>query len=142
MKALHPYLHFNDNCREAFAFYKSVFGGDFAMMMDFTQLPPSEGFTCDEDEKEKVMHVGIPVGTSQLMGSDVPRAMGGVTTGDNFSISIEAESDEEADSLFAALSEGGQVKMPMAQMFWGSYFGMCTDRFGINWMVSHDRGQA
>lgn len=135
--ALNPYLTFSDNCEEAFNFYKSVFGGDFAVVMRFSDSPPE--YAPSEAEKNKIMHVALPIGNgSMLMGSDSPAHMGGVTAGNNFSIAIAADSEADADKLFAGLSAGGNATMPLAKQFWGSYFGMLTDKFGVNWMVSYD----
>ncbi|MBT8296149.1 MAG: VOC family protein [Gramella sp.] len=135
------YLTFDGNCREAFEFYKSVFGGDFPQVSTFAEMPPQEGLPpVPDDEKEKIMHVSLPISEeTALMGSDT----GGewakhYKKGNNFSISVNAENHEEADRIFKALSKDGQVTMPMDKTFWGSYFGMLTDKFGINWMVSFD----
>ena len=137
---LNTYLNFRGNCREAFEFYRSVFGGDFLMMSSFWEAPP--GTEISEEEMDDVMHVSLPVGDSILMGSDIPSGFGPpVVEGNNFSVSIGTESREQTDDLFAKLSEGGRVTMPLADMFWGSYFGSCTDKFGINWMVSCDAPQ-
>ena len=137
---LNTYLNFRGNCREAFEFDRSVFGGDFLMMSSFREAPP--GTEIPEEEMDDVMHVSLPVGDSILMGSDIPTGFGPpVVEGNNFSVSIGTESREQTDDLFAKLSEGGRVTMPLADMFWGAYFGSCTDRFGINWMVSCDTPQ-
>lgn len=137
MATTNTYLNFNGNCEEAFTFYKSVFGGEFTYIGKFGDMPPQEGYTVPAADANKVMHVSLPIGTSILMGSDT----GGdwapsFVQGNNFSISISANSKAEADNLFGGLSAGGQVTMPMAQTFWGDYFGMFTDKFGVNWMVS------
>ncbi|MBC9911825.1 VOC family protein [Chitinophaga varians] len=136
--ALNPYLNFSGNCEDAFNFYKSVFGGDFAVVMRFSDSPPE--YAPAENEKNKIMHVSLPIGNgSVLMGSDVPEHMGGaVTSGTNFAIAITADSEADADKLFGGLSAGGNATMPMAKQFWGSYFGMLTDKFGVSWMVSYD----
>ncbi|WHT39039.1 VOC family protein [Myroides sp. mNGS23_01] len=139
MATVHTYLNFDGNCEEAFNFYKSVFGGAFTYIGRLGEMPPQEGFTVPEADKNKIMHVSLPIGNTVLMGSDT----GGDCTptfvqGNNFSISINAESKEEADRLFSAISAGGQIIMPMDQMFWGAYFGMATDKFGVNWMVNFD----
>ena len=134
---LNVYLHFRVGCREAFEFYRSVFGGEFDIFQTFGDGPPDMG--VPDEERDNVMHVSYRIGESVLMGSDVPSAFGpSPEQGNNFSISYSAQSREESDALFAKLSEGGVVTMPLQDMFWGSYFGSCTDRFGINWMVSFD----
>ena len=137
---LNTYLTFEDNCREAFDFYRSVFGGEFDAMETFRGGPPDMG--VPEEELDRIMHVSLPIGSSVLMGSDSSSVFGpGPVTGTNFSISFEAESREDADDKFAKLSEGGRVTMPMGVMFWGSYFGSCVDKFGIAWQVISDHGQ-
>ena len=137
MSTINPYLNFNGNCEEAFNFYKSVFGGDFAMVMRFKDVPPE--FQMPGSEGEKIMHISFPIGANSIMGSDTPSNMDKTKFGNNISISISAESKDEADRLFAGLSKGGKVIMPMDNAFWGSYFGMFTDRFDINWMISFDK---
>ncbi len=142
MKSLNPYLTFDGNCEEAFNFYKSVFEIEFEFFGRFSEMPPQEGVTLSEEEMNRVMHVAIKVGENTLMGSD---SGGGwapeMAVGNNFSLSIATESKEEADHLFGKLSEGGKITMPMDQTFWGDYFGMCTDKFDINWMISYNENQ-
>ena len=139
MATTNTYLNFNGNCEEAFNFYKSVFGGDFTYIGRFGEMPPSDEYPVSEADKNKVMHVSLPIGTSVLMGSDNGEQYeSSFLKGNNFSVSINADSREEADKLFNGLSEGGQATMPMCETFWGAYFGMFTDKFGINWMVNHD----
>lgn len=143
MISINPYLTFPGNCEEAFLFYKSVFGGEFPFMGRFKDMPPMDGKSVPENEKEKIMHVSLPIGNNSiLMGSDSSEAFGHATViGNNFSISVNAGTDEQADQLFNGLSAGGQVTMPMSKTFWGSYFGMLTDKFGIQWMVSHEEAK-
>ncbi len=132
---LSTYLHFNGNCREAFEFYRSVFGGEFEMLSTFADMPPDMG--VPEDERDNVMHVSFPIGSSVLMGSDTPSTFGPpAEMGSNFSITYSSASREETDDLFARISEGGAVTMPLADMFWGAYFGACTDKFGVNWQFN------
>ena len=115
---LNTYLHFNGNCREAFEFYRSVFGGEFAILETFRNGPPDMGLP--EEELDNIMHVSYPVGSSVLMGSDVPSVFGPPTVmGSNFSISYSTRTKEETDELFAKISAGGKVTMPPADMFWG-----------------------
>ena len=133
--ALSTYLTFDGNCREAFEFYRSVFGGDFSECLTFAEGPPD--LPVSEEEKSRVMHVALPIGSSILMGSDTFSLNPPVAVGNNFSISIDADGRERCDELFAKLSDGGSVMMPLQDVFWGAYFGQCTDRFGINWMVSY-----
>jgi len=140
MPALNPYLHFNGNAEEAFNFYKSVFGGEFATVMRFKDVPAEYKSPAHEDNK--IMHMALPIaGGSVLMGSDVPDAMGKVSIGTNFTISISASSKQEADKLFNGLSAGGNVVMPMSDAFWGSYFGMFNDKYGVGWMINFDPNQ-
>ncbi|MFP3591299.1 VOC family protein [Chryseobacterium sp. SIMBA_038] len=140
MASVNVYLTFNGNCREAFDFYKSVFGGEYMYIGTFGEMPPMEGQEAKEEDKDKVMHVSLPISKeTTLMGSDAGCDwVSQFKTGNNFSISINADSKEEADKLFAGLSADGLVTMAMADTFWGAYFGMFTDKFGINWMVNYD----
>jgi len=136
MPSVNPYLTFSNNCEEVFDFYKSAFGGEFASKVRFKEMP---GPHLTPEESEKIMHVSLPIGhDSVIMGSDVPNMMGTVNVGNNISISINADSKDQADKLFAALSAGGSVFMPMDNAPWGDYFGMFTDKFEIKWMVSYE----
>ena len=138
--SLNTYLTFNDNCRQVFEFYRSVFGGEFDTILTFREGPPD--MDIPEAEQDRIMHVSLPIGSSVLMGSDSCSAFGPQPVpGNNFSISFSAETRNDADDKFAKLSQGGQVTMPIQDMFWGSYFGALTDRFGINWMVSYGPGE-
>ena len=146
MAQINPYIHFNGNAEEAFTFYKSVFGGEFAMLMRFKDLE-IPGSIANEREANKIMHIALPIGKHDiLMGSDTPEALGVHNLNETRSkISISAESKEEADNLYNGLSAGGQVEMPIADSPWGSYFGMFRDKYGIEWMVDFDpkyNGQA
>ena len=134
--SINVYLHFNGNCREVFEFYRSIFGGDFDFIATFAEGPPD--MQVRDDERNNIMHVSYRIGGSVLMGSDVPSFFGRLPNpGDNFSLSYTPGSREETDRLFAKLSDGGTVSMPLGDMFWGSYFGSCTDKFGINWMLNY-----
>jgi PhnB protein len=138
MAQINPHINFNGNAEEAFTFYKSVFGGEFAKIMRFKDLSSPE-FPVAENEANKIMHIALPIGKNILMANDVPEFMGRVNENENRSkISISAESKEEADKIFNGLSEGGEIEMPMAESPWGSYFGMFRDKFGIEWMVDFD----
>ena len=137
MATTNTYLNFNGNCEEAFNFYKSVFGGEFNYLGRFGDMPESEEYKVPDADKNKVMHVSLPIGSSILMGSDTGGEWApGFVQGNNFSISVTANSKEEADTLFNGLSDGAKITMPMASTFWGDYFGMLTDKFGVNWMMS------
>jgi len=139
MATVNPYLIFNGNCEEAFNFYKSVFGGEFPYVGRFSEMPSKT--PIPESEGEKIMHISLPIGQGTiLMGSDSSEAFGHVTTmGNNFSISINTETEAEATRLFNGLSAGGKVTMPLNKTFWGAYFGMFIDKFGIYWMVNYDQ---
>lgn len=138
MALINPHINFNGNAEEAFTFYKSVFGGEFAMVMRFKDLASPE-FNVSENEENKIMHIALPIGKNVLMGNDVPEIMGRTNENENRSkISISAESKEEADRLFNGLSAGGQIEMPISDSPWGSYFGMFRDKYGIEWMVDFD----
>lgn len=139
MATLNPYLNFDGKCEEAFNFYKSVFGGEFLTVMRFKEVPAE--YQMPASESEKIMHMALPIGQNILMGSDTPVSMGPTTVGNNVSISISTASQAEADHLFNGLSAGGQVTMPLDKAFWGDYFGMCTDKFGVQWMVSYSENQ-
>ena len=137
MATINPYFNFNGNTEEVFNFYKSVFGGEYQMVMRYKDAPPEH--QMGESDGEKIMHIALPIGEHTiLMGSDWPEAYGKPIEGTNISISISADSKEEADKIFNALSAGGQVTMQMENTFWGSYFGMLKDKFGFNWMMSYD----
>lgn len=142
MATVNTYLTFNGNCEQAFLFYKSVFGGDFAYMGRFGEMPPSDDPNCpppSDEEANRIMHVSLPISKETiLMGSDTTSQSGDAIFGTNFSISINTDSKEEADKLFNGLSAGGTVIMAMEQTFWGAYFGMFTDKFGVGWMVNFD----
>ena len=139
MALINPHINFNGNAEEAFTFYKSVFGGEFAKIIRFKDIPSPE-FPVAENEANKIMHIALPIGKSNmLMANDVPEIMGKTNENENRSkISISTESKEEADKLFNGLSAGGQIEMPIADSPWGSYFGMFRDKYGIEWMVDFD----
>ena len=135
--SLNTYLFFDGNCREAFEFYRSVFGGEFSVIQTFGDGPPDMG--VPEAEKDRIMHVSLPIGSGVLMGSDSSSAFGPPPVeGSNFSLSVEGNSREHCDEVFAKLSVGGTVKMPMQDTFWGAYFGNWTDRYGIGWMINYE----
>ncbi len=139
MATTNTYLTFNGNCEAAFNFYKSVFGGEFTYLGKFGEIPESDEYKVAEEDKNKIMHVGLPIGSSILMGSDTGGEWApSFVQGNNFSVAVTAASKEEADKLFNGLSANGLVTMPMENTFWGDYFGMFTDQFGVNWMVSYN----
>ena len=140
MAQINPYIHFNGNAEEAFTFYKSVFGGEFAIISRFKDFSNPE-FPISENEANRIMHIALPIGQhSVLMASDTPEIMGTHNENETRSkISISAESKEEADKLFNGLSAGGQIEMPISDSPWNSYFGMFRDKFGVEWMVDFDK---
>lgn len=137
MATFNPYLNFAGNTEEVFKFYKSVFGGEFMNLTRFKDTP--EGAKLPPNEREKIMHVSLPIGKGNiLMATDALESMGHkLTAGNNFNLSIEAESKEEATKLYDKLSAGGKIEQPLQDTFWGAYFGMFADKFGIQWMVSY-----
>src|SRR5690349_6146512 len=137
MTTINPYLNFNGNTEEAFNFYKSVFGGEFAVIQRFKDTPEA-GRTPAADQN-KLMHIALPVGKGMvLMGTDALESHGHVVTqGTNFHLSVSAESEDETRKIFNALSAVGKVTVALDIMFWGAYFGMCTEKFGIQWMVDY-----
>lgn len=140
MATVSTYLNFERNTEEAFTFYKSVFGTEFVGLVRFGDMPAPEGQPApSEEDGQLILNVALPIlGGHLLMGTDAPESMGfTLNQGNNVYISLHPESREEADTLFASLSEGGNVEMPMADQFWGDYFGSLVDRFGVNWMVNY-----
>lgn len=139
------YLNFDGNTEEAFNFYKSVFGGEFTALTRFKENPEGcAGAKIAENDLEKIMHVALPIGDgSVLMATDNIASMGRkLIVGNNFSISLNAKSEREANRLFDELSYGGKIEMPLAQQFWGALWGCLTDRFDVQWMVNYDSSQA
>jgi len=135
MALINPHINFNGNAEEAFNFYKSVFGGEFTMLIRLKDISSPE-FPVAENDANKIMHIALPIGNSSLMANDVPEFLGKVNENENRSkISISAESKEEADKLFNGLSAGGNIEVPIDESPWGSYFGMFRDKYGIEWMV-------
>ncbi|MBK9247510.1 MAG: VOC family protein [Ignavibacteria bacterium] len=141
MATLSPYLNFNGNTEEAFNFYKSVFGGEFAILSRFKDMPSNPGTPAmSEIDSEKILHIALPISPGHvIMGTDALESFGQVLTfGDNFSISVSVDSEAEADRIFAGLSADGKIEMPLEKTFWGAYFGMCKDKFNVQWMVNYD----
>jgi PhnB protein len=136
VQLVHVYLNFPGNTDEALALYASVFGTKLVARQTFGETPFMKG--VPEAGKNKVVHAQLPItDTVHLMASDAVPGFGPpLKVGNNFSISIVAKDKAEADRAFAALSAGGKVNMPLANAPWGPYFGMCEDRFGVQWMVS------
>jgi PhnB protein len=139
MRAINPWINFNGNAEEAFTFYKSVFGGEFAKIVRFKDLA-SEEFTVPEKEADKIMTIALPLGkNNMLIGNDVPEFMGPVNEAENRSkIVVNAESREEADKIFNGVSAGGDVEGAIGDSPWGTYAGMFRDKYGIEWIVEFD----
>ncbi|MDP4270069.1 MAG: VOC family protein [Bacteroidota bacterium] len=141
MATVNTYLTFNGNCEEAFNFYKSIFGGEFTTLQRFKDLPSEHNIP--EDEGEKIMHIFYRFSNETcLMGCDSSSMFGEATIGDNFSLSVSVDNDEECTRIFNALAQGGEITMPLQKVFWGALFGSLTDKFGINWMISHETPKA
>lgn len=141
MATINTYLNFKGNTLEAFQFYQKVFGGEFTVLQRFKDMPPNQNCgPLSEGDSEKIMHVSLPIGkVNSLMGSDIPESMEhGFILGNNFSISISPDSEEQANLYFQGLSKEGTIIMPLEKVFWGSLFGMVQDKFGVHWMVNYD----
>lgn len=138
MSKLHAYLNFAGNAEEAFTFYRSVFDGEFSSHVRFKDFP-MEGVTIPPEDEDKTMHIALPIGEdSMLMASDALETLGQtLVQGNNVYISVHPTSRQEADRIFNALADGGQIEMPIADQAWGDYFGSLRDRFGVMWMVNH-----
>ncbi len=140
MAKLNPYIHFDGKAEEAFNFYKSIFGGEFDMLMRFKDMPSE--VASPTTASERIMHMSLPIGHgSILMGSDRPEMFGPAIIGENASISITADSEEEAHKIFNGLSAGGKITMPLEKAFWGALFAMLTDKYGVQWMISYNNEQ-
>jgi len=138
MTTVNVYLNFMGNCEDAFDLYKSVFGGEFAHLSRYKDIPAQDGMPpFPKEMDEKIMHVYFPISKeTSLFGSDIGGSWAPTfQQGNNFSITVSVGSKEEADRLFNGLSAGGTITMPMADTFWGDYFGTVLDRFGVNWMI-------
>lgn len=126
------YLTFDGDCREAFEFYNEALDGEMLHFSTFAEMP-----NCSDlapEDLDKIMHASLKVGDSILMASDNSGSTGSLVKGGNFSLCLDTESREQTDALLARLSEGGRITVPAEDTFWGAYFAMCTDRFGISWM--------
>jgi PhnB protein len=137
MKSVHPYLNFAGNTEEAFTFYRSVFGGDFLGVMRFRDFSDNSMGIAEKD-LDKIAHIALMLGEdTMLMGTDVVDSMPGeLTVGNNHYIMLEVDSDDEAHQLFNALSQGGEVEMALQKVEWAETYGICKDRFGVQWMIN------
>jgi PhnB protein len=135
MIRLDTYLNFNGNTEEVFNYYKKVFNGKFTKLMRFSDMPGGEKMS--HEDREKILHVALPVGGNVLMGTDVLDSMNQrIATGDNISISITLDDETEASRIFDALAAEGDIIMPLGKEFWSELFGICRDKFGIQWMIN------
>jgi PhnB protein len=141
MLQVNPYLNFNGTTEAAFNFYQSIFGGEFMNVTRFKDTPAGDKLSATD--REKIMHMALPIGQGIiLMATDALEAMGHhLKQGNNFHLTVSPDSEADADQLFQALSVNGLVNRPLRKEFWGAYFGMLTDQFGVQWMVSYDPKQ-
>jgi PhnB protein len=138
MKAVNPYLNFNGNAEEAFNFYRTVFGGEFRMLM---RMKDVQGMPVPAGQEEKIMHIALPLNNGAVLMASDNCNEGTFKQGNNFYISIHADSVEEGQKLFDALSAGGKVDHPFKKEFWGDWYGALTDKFGVNWMLNYTENQ-
>ena len=139
MKTTSITLALNGNTEEVFNFYRSVFGGEFLHLQRMSDIPGDHSQQMAPGEANKILHVALPIGGAVLSGMDIPAKMPASVFGTNFMVQAETESEYETDKIFNGLAEGGRITMPLGHQFWGSYFGMLTDKFGIQWMVSYTK---
>lgn len=136
MKKVEPYLNFAGNTEEAFTFYQSVFGGELSVVRfrDF----PDNSMGVPEADLDKIAHIALPLGDAMLMGSDVLESLGqSLKVGNNVYLHLETDDAEDAERVFKALAEGGKVEMSLQKTDWAETYGICTDKFGVQWMVSY-----
>ncbi len=139
MTTVNIYLTFDGNCKEAFDFYRSVLGGEFSYVGTFREMPSHEGMPpLPEKDLDKIMHISLRINdNSTIFGSDSGGEWASdVKQGNNFSISVNTNTEEEAKKIFDGLAAGGRVNMPLEKTFWQAYFGMLQDKFGVNWMIN------
>jgi PhnB protein len=137
MQTINAYFNFMGNTEEAMNFYRSVFGGEFTAFTRFKELPGSE--QIPPHERNKIMHVTLTTKNGvNIMATDFLESMEQkFEAGNGVNLCIQAESEEEVEKLFKDLSKGGKIDMPLNKTFWGAYFGMCNDKFGVNWMINY-----
>ena len=141
MARVSTYLNFTRNTEEAFNFYRSIFGGEFGGggIARFSDIPPQEGMpSLAVEDKNLIMHIELPILNEHvLMGTDAPESMGFlIHKGNNLHINLEPDTREETKRLFDSLADGGKITMELQVMFWGAYYGSCTDKFGVQWMFN------
>lgn len=129
---INPYMAFDGNCREAFNFYQKALGGEIVMMFTHGESPMAD--STPPEQRDKIMHARLVVGNTELMGSDA--MPNGYKNGNHISVSINVDTSEEAEKIFAALSDKATITMPLQETFWAKRFGMLTDQFGIAWMLN------
>ncbi len=140
MTSVNTYLYFNGHCEKAFEFYSSVFKREIKYMGRYKEISEDARRNFPNCEDEHIMHVGLPISKETiLMGADIIEEPKKDDEAKHFSLYVSADSRQEASYLFAALSEGGEVKLPIADQFWGSYYGICLDQFGISWKISYSQ---
>jgi PhnB protein len=137
MKALNITLMFDGTTETVFNFYKSVFGGEFTMLQRMKDMPGRDEMPADQ--KEKILFISLPIAKGTLSGMDIPAGMPSVVAGSNFTISLDADSEEEVKRIFNGLAKEGQVRFPLGPQFWATYFGMLTDQYGVTWMLSYNK---
>ncbi len=131
---IQPYLFFNGNCGDALTFYRKALGVEVSMMMHYKDSPePMPPGTVPPHYDDKILHAAFHIGTSTVMASDSPCP--GPHGFQGFSLSVGVPDEAEAERVFAALGDGGQVTMPLSKTFWSPHYGMLIDRFGVSWMV-------
>jgi PhnB protein len=135
MKALNVTLMFDGNTETVFNFYKSVFGGEFASLQRFKDIP--NGPPLPEDQKDKILYMGLPLAGVLLSGMDIPPQMPSPVTGTNFTIALDMDSEEEVTRIYNGLAQNGQTRFPPGPQFWTTFFAMVTDQYGITWMLSY-----
>lgn len=132
------YLQFNGNCAEAFAHYEKLMGGKVIMQSKYSDSPMANDMPAEM--RDKLIHISMQIGNTVLMGSDAPPNHYAKPQG--FSASVAVKTPADADRVFAGLADGGSITMPIDKTFWSPRFGMCTDRFGIPWMVNCEAAAA
>lgn len=138
---LSTHVAYNGNCEEAFNFYKSIFGGEFDTVQRNKDIPAEAASPVKAGEEDKILHISLPIGkNSMLMGCDMPAAFGEATRSNSFNISISTDSEADTERIYNSLLAGGKVNMPLDKTFWGAYFGMVVDKYGVQWMISYDYG--
>jgi len=141
MVSVNPYLAFDGRCEEAFDLYRSVFGGEFANVSRYSEMPPDSGVPAEHGDK--IMHMALTLGDGfEIMGSDRPPGWGQTTFGDSVSVMVSPASADEGRRIFEALASDGQVTMPYERQFWGDDYGQVKDRFGINWQINYHPPQS